>query len=150
MKLTKEQKQYIINKYIDEFEVKIDKQKTIEITNIIFNKNEIENIVYMFRNDCFDLIVNVKDRDIILSNYKTKEETINYIDTLKNFYNITETEITGELFDINDFNEDDIIQIVPQEKKINLKKINLKFCKLEHSICSFFDFRGLINMNYFF
>lgn len=150
MKLTKEQKQYIINKYIDEFEVKIDKQKKIEITNIIFNKNEIENIGYMFRNDCFDLIVNVKDRDIILSNYKTKEETINYIDTLKNFYNITETEITGELFDINDFNEDDIIQIVPQEKKINLKKINLKFYKLEHSICSFFDFRGLINMNYFF
>ena len=94
MKLTKEQKQYIINKYIDEFEVKIDKQKTIEITNIIFNKNELENIGYMFRNDCFDLIVNVKDRDIILSNYKTKEETINYIDTLKNFYNITETEIT--------------------------------------------------------
>jgi len=31
-----------------------------------------------------------------------------------------------------------------------LKKINLKFYKLEHSICSFFDLRGLKNMNYFF
>jgi len=130
MKLTKEQKQYIINKYIDEFEVKIDKEKTIEITNIIFNKNELENIGYMFRNDCFDLIVNVKDRDIILSNYKTKEETTDYIDTLRNFYKITETEITGELFDINDYNEDDIIQIIPQEKKNKFEKNKFKILQI--------------------
>lgn len=130
MKLTKEQKQYIINKYIDEFEVKIDKQKTIEITNIIFNKNELENIGYMFRNDCFDLIVNVEDRDIILSNYKTKEETINYIDTLRNFYKITETEIIGELFDINDFNEEDIIQIIPQEKKNKFEKNKFRILQI--------------------
>ena len=51
MKLTKEQKQYIINKYIDEFEVKIDKEHNVTITNIIFNKNELENIGYMFRKD---------------------------------------------------------------------------------------------------
>ncbi len=130
MKLTKEQKQYIINKYIDEFEVKIDKQHNVTITNIIFNKNELENIGYMFRNDCFDLIVNVKDRDIILSNYKTKEETINYIDTLRNFYKITETEITGELFDINDFNEDDIIQIIPQEKNNKFEKNKFKILQI--------------------
>lgn len=130
IKLTKEQKQYIINKYIDEFEVKIDKQKTIEITNIIFNKNELENIGYMFRNDCFDLIVNVKDRDIILSNYKTKEETTDYIDTLRNFYKITETEITGELFDINNYSEDDIIQIIPQEKKNKFEKNKFKILQI--------------------
>lgn len=130
MKLTKEQKQYIINKYINEFEVKVDKEKTIEITNIIFNKNELENIGYMFRNDCFDLIVNVKDRDIILSNYKTKEGTINYIDTLRNFYKITETEVTGEIFDINDYNEDDIIQIIPQEKKNKFKKNKFKILQI--------------------
>lgn len=117
IKLTKDQKQYIINKYIDEFEVKIDNQHNVDITNIIFNKNELENIGYMFRNDCFDMIVNVKDKNVILSNYKTKEETINYIDTLRNFYKITETEITGELFDIDNYDEDDIIQIIPQEKK---------------------------------
>ena len=130
MKLTKEQKQFIINKYIDEFEVKIDKDHNVQITNIIFNKNELENIGYMFRNDCFDLIVNVKDRDIILSNYKTKEETMSYIDTLRNFYNITETEITGELFDINDYSDDDIIQIIPQEKKNKFEKNKFKILQI--------------------
>ena len=33
---------------------------------------------------------------------------------------------------------------------IKLHKINLKFYKLEHNICSFLDLRGLKNMNYFF
>ena len=130
IKLTKEQKQFIINKYIDEFEVKVDKDHNVQITNIIFNKNELENIGYMFRNDCFDLIVNVKDRDIILSNYKTKEETMSYIDTLRNFYNITETEITGELFDINDYSDDDIIQIIPQEKKNKFEKNKFKILQI--------------------
>jgi site-specific DNA recombinase len=130
MKLTKEQKQYIINKYIDEFEVKIDKQYNVTITNIIFNKNEIENIGYMFRNDCFDMIVNVEDRDIILSNYKSEEETTNYIDTLRNFYKVTETEITGELFDINDYSNNIIIQIIPQEKKNKFEKIKFKILQI--------------------
>lgn len=131
MKLTQEQKQYIINKYIDEFEVKFDKEKTIEITNIIFNKNEIENIGYMFRNDCFDMIINVKDRDLIISNYKSEEETTNYISTLRNFYNVKETEITGELFDINEFSNDEIIQIIPQEKKNKFEKNKFKILQIE-------------------
>jgi hypothetical protein len=130
MKLTKEQKQYIINKYIDEFEIKIDKQYNVTITNIIFNKNEIENIGYMFRNDCFDMIVNVEDRDIILSNYKTEEETTTYIDTLRNFYKVTETEITGELFDINEFKTDEIIQIIPQEKKNKFEENKFKILQI--------------------
>ena len=129
-KLLKEQKQYIINKYIEEIEIDIDKDYNVSILNIIFNKNEIENIGYMFRNDCFDMIVNVKDKDVILSNYKTKEETINYIDTLRNFYKITETEITGELFDIDNYDEDDIIQIIPQEKKNKFEKNKFKILQI--------------------
>lgn len=42
----------------------------------------------MFRSDCFDMIVNIEERDIILSNIKNKDETDNYIETLRNFYNI--------------------------------------------------------------
>ena len=68
----------------------------------------------MFRNDCFDMIVDVCDRDIILSNIKIEEETKSYISTLRNFYNIKETTIQADLLDINSFNMDDIIQIIPQ------------------------------------
>lgn len=93
--LSQEQKQYIINKYIDEIEISSDNNHNISILNIIFNKNEIENIGLMFRNDCFDMVVNVEDRDVILSNIKDNEETKNYINTLRNFYNVVETEITS-------------------------------------------------------
>lgn len=128
--LSKEQKQYIINKYIDEIEINSDNNHNISILNIIFNKNEIENIGLMFRNDCFDMIVNVEDKDIILSNIKSNEETKNYINTLRNFYNVVETEITSELFDINDYS-DDIIQIIPQEKKNKFEKNKFTILQIE-------------------
>ena len=90
-KLSQEQKQFIINKYIDEIGIDVDKDYNVSIANIIFNKNEIENIGYMFRNDCFDMIVNVNERDIILSNYKNEQEKNDYVYNLRNFYNIKET-----------------------------------------------------------
>ena len=31
----------------------------------------------MFRNDCFDMVVNINEKDIILSNEKTKEDIDN-------------------------------------------------------------------------
>lgn len=130
MKLTQEQKQYIINKYINKLEVEIDKEHNVDITNITFNKNEIENIGYMFRNDCFDMIVNVNDRDLIISSYKNGEETTKYISTLRNFYNIKETEIEGELLDINEFNSDEIIQIIPQKKKNKFEKNRFKILQI--------------------
>ena len=121
-KLSKEQKQYLINKYIDEIEIDIDKNYNVSILNILFNKNEIENIGYMFRNDCFDMIVNINNRDIILSNYKNGSETKNHISSLRNFYKVTETEIDGKLFDINDYSDNEIIQIIPQEKDNKFEK----------------------------
>ena len=121
-KLSKEQKQYLINKYVDEIEIDIDKDYNVSILNILFNKNEIENIGYMFRTDCFDMVINVENRDIILSNYKNENQKQSYISTLRNFYKIKETEIVGELFDIKSFNKNEIIQIIPHEKENKFEK----------------------------
>ena len=129
--MSQEQKQYIINKYIDEIEINSDNNNNVSILNIIFNKNEIENIGYMFRNDCFDMIVDACDRDIILSNTKSEEETKSYISTLRNFYNIKETTIQADLLDINSFNMDDIIQIIPQEKSSKFEKNKFTILQIE-------------------
>ena len=129
--LSQDQKQYIINKYIDEIEISSDNNHNVSILNIIFNKNEIENIGLMFRNDCFDMIVNVEDRDIILSHVKSDEETKSYISTLRNFYNIKETTIQTELFDIAKFNSDEVIQIIPQEKKSKFEKNKFTILQIE-------------------
>ena len=130
-KLSQEQKQHIINKYIDEIELDMDKNYNVSILNINFNKNEIENIGYMFRNDCFDMVVSIEDRDIIISNWKTEEETASYISSLRNFYKIKESEITGELFDINNLNIGDIIQIIPQQKNNKFEKNTFKILEIE-------------------
>ncbi len=129
-KLSQEQKQYIINKYIDEIEISSDNHHNISILNIIFNKNEIENIGLMFRNDCFDMVVNIEDKDVILSNVKSNEEIKKYIKTLRKFYNVVETKITSELFDINDYCED-IIQIIPQEKQNKFEKNKFTILQIE-------------------
>lgn len=129
--LSQEQKQFLINKYIDEIEISVDKDYNVTITNIIFNKNEIENIGYMFRNDCFDIIVNVNERDIILSNYKKEQEKNDYVATLRNFYNIKETTISADTFDINNFSEDDVIQIIPQEKSSKFDKNKFTILQIE-------------------
>lgn len=121
-KLSQEQKQFIINKYIDEIEIDVDKDYNVSIANIVFNKNKIENIGYMFRNDCFDMIVNINERDIIISNYKNEQEKNDYVYNLRNFYNIKETTIQADSFDINSFNTDDVIQIIPREKKSKFDK----------------------------
>ncbi len=42
----------------------------------------------MFRNDCFDLTVNINDKDVILSNERTKDDITKYIESLSKFYKI--------------------------------------------------------------
>ena len=130
-KLTSEQKQFIINKYIDEIEIEIDKDYNVIIQNIIFNKKEIENIAYMFRNDCFDMVININNQDIILSNYQNEIDTQKYIKTLRNFYNIKETTIYDNMFNINELSIDDIIQIIPQEKESKFEKNKFTILEIE-------------------
>lgn len=130
-KLTQEQKQFLINKYIDEIEIGSDNSHNVTILNIVFNKNEIENIGYMFRNDCFDMVISVNERDVILSGAKNNENTKEYVSALRKFYNIKETTIQSELFDITEYNKDEIIQIIPQEKNNKFDKNRFTILQIE-------------------
>ena len=85
----------------------------------------------MFRNDCVDMIVNIDERDAILSNYKNEQEKNEYITTLRNFYNIKETTIVGDIFDIKDLKTDDVIQIIPQEKSSKFDKNKFTILQIE-------------------
>ena len=130
-KLDSSQKYYIINKYIDEIKIDIDKNYNVSINDIIFNKNGIENIGYMFRSDCFDMIINIDERDAILSNYKNEFKTQEYIESLREFYNIKETTIQADLFNINEYDKDNIIQIIPQERKTKFEKNKFTILEIE-------------------
>ena len=76
------------------------------------------------------MVVDLNDKDIILSDVKNEKQTKAYIEALRNFYNINETIIESESFDINEFN-DGIIQIIPQEKKNKFDKNKFTILQIE-------------------
>lgn len=121
-KLTKEQKSKLIMKYIDSIEIERVKDEIV-IKKININKKEIMNIGYMFRNDCFDMIININDRDIILSNEKTKDDIDKYINSLSKFYNISPVTIEKDKLNLGELdNNSNILQIIPNKKNHKFDK----------------------------
>lgn len=125
-KLLKEQKQELVFKYIDNISIEIDKNKNVTIKQININEKEIKNICYMFRENCFDLVVNFNDKSIILSNYKSKEDIDNYIKSLSEFYKINKSNINIKSFSLEKLNKDNnLSQIIPNKKDNRFDKENL-------------------------
>ena len=121
-KLTKEQKSKLIMKYIDSIEIERVKDEIV-IKKININKKEIMNIGYMFRNDCFDMAININDRDIILSNEKTKDDIDKYINSLSKFYNISPVTIEKDKLNLGELdNNNNILQIIPNKKNHKFDK----------------------------
>ncbi len=116
-----EQKVELITKYIDSIEI-VKKKDEIIIKKININKKEIKNIGYMFRNDCFDMAVNINDRDIILSNERTKEDITKYIESLNKFYKIAPITIEKDKLDISSLSNDSLLQIIPNKKENKFEK----------------------------
>lgn len=120
-KLTKEQKAELITKYIDSIEIEKKKDEII-IKKININKKEIQNIGYMFRNDCFDMAVNINDRDVILSNERTKEDITKYIESLSKFYKIAPITIEKDKLDIDSLSNNSLLEIIPNKKENKFEK----------------------------
>ena len=123
-KLPKEQKQELVFKYIDNISIEIDKKKNVSIKKININKKEIKNIGYMFRENCFDLVINSNDKNLILSNYKSKEDIESYIKSLSKFYKIKRNNFNS--INLKEFNKDnDLLQIIPNKKESRFDKENI-------------------------
>lgn len=121
-KLTKEQKSKLIMKYIDSIEIKKVKDEIV-VKKININKREIMNISYMFRNDCFDMAININDRDIILSNEKTNDDIDKYINSLSKFYNISPIIIEKDKLNLEELdNDNNLLQIIPNKKNHKFDK----------------------------
>ena len=76
----------------------------------------------MFRNDCFDMVVNINEKDIILSNEKTKEDINKYISSLSKYYKINSITINKEKFDINNLSSNSVLQVIPNKKQSKFDK----------------------------
>ena len=76
----------------------------------------------MFRNDCFDMVVNIIEKDIILSNEKTKEDINKYISSLSKYYKINSITIDKEKLDINNLSSNSVLQVIPNKKQSKFDK----------------------------
>ena len=125
-KLSKEQKQELVFKYIDNISVEVDKKKNVSIKKININKKEINNIGYLFRENCFDLLVNSNDKNLILSNYKSKEEIESYVKSLSEFYKIKQNNLNIDSINLEELNQSsDVLQIIPSKKESKFDKESL-------------------------
>ena len=125
-KLSKEQKQELIFKYIDNISIEVDKKKNVSIKKININKKEIKNIGYMFRENCFDLVISSNDKNLILSNYNSKEDLDSYIKSLSEFYNITQNNLNIDSINLEELNQkNSLLQIIPNKKQSRFDKENL-------------------------
>ena len=111
----------LINKYIDFIEICKNKEEII-IKNIKINNKELENFGYLFRNDCFDMVLNINEQSLILSNEKTKEQIDNYIKSLSKFYNVKSTKLNKKLLSLDEIKTDNAFQIIPNKNKNKLEK----------------------------
>ena len=95
-----------------------------------------ENDIYHLE---FKMPLHDNDLAIVIYLKDTKEKDINrYVDTLRNFYNIKETIIQADSFDITELNTDDVIQIIPQEKSSKFEKN--KFTILQIEVINYLNF----------
>lgn len=125
-KLPKEQKQELIFKYIDNISIEIDKKKNVSIKKININKKEIKNIGYMFRENCFDLVINSNDKNLILSNYKSKDNIESYIKSLSEFYKIKQNNYNFSSVNLDELNKDNgLLQVIPNKKEARFDKENI-------------------------
>lgn len=125
-KLSKEKKQELVFKYIDNISIEVDKKKNVSIKKIIINKKEINNIGYLFRENCFDLVVNSNDKSLILSNYNSKEDIDNYIKSLSEFYKITQNNLNIDSVNLEELGQkNSLFQIIPNKKENKFQKESL-------------------------
>lgn len=125
-KLSKEQKQELVFKYIDNISIKVDKNKNVSIKKININKKEINNIGYLFRENCFDLVINSNDKNLILSNYKSRQDMDSYIKSLSEFYKITQKSLNIDSINLEELNQNnDVLQIIPNKKEARFNKESL-------------------------
>ena len=125
-KLSKEQKQGLVFKYIDNISIEVDKKKNVSIKKININKKEINNIGHLFRENCFDLVVDSNDKSLILSNYNSKADLESYIKSLSKFYKIKQNNLNIDSINLEKLNQNNVVlQIIPNKKESRFNKESL-------------------------
>ncbi len=80
----------------------------------------------MFRENCFDLVINSNDKNIILSNYQSNEDIENYTKSLSEFYKINQRNLNINSLNLEELNKDNnLLQIIPNKKDKRFDKETL-------------------------
>lgn len=80
----------------------------------------------MFRENCFDILINSNDKNIILSNYQSNEDMEKYIKSLSEFYKINQTNLNIKSLNLEELNKDNnLLQIIPNKKDNRFDKETL-------------------------
>lgn len=80
----------------------------------------------MFRQNCFDILINSNDKNIILSNYQTNEDMEKYIKSLSELYKINQSNLNIKSLNLEELKkENNLLQIIPNKKDNRFDKETL-------------------------
>ena len=80
----------------------------------------------MFRQNCFDILINSNDKNIILSNYQTNEDMEKYIKSLSELYKINQSNFNIKSLNLEELKkENNLLQIIPNKKDNRFDKETL-------------------------
>lgn len=86
----------------------------------------------MFRENCFDLVINFNDKNLILSNYKSKEDIESYIKSLSEFYKIKQNNYNFSSVNLDELNKDNgLLQVIPNKKETRFDKENITLLSIK-------------------
>ena len=115
-KLTEEEKQKIIQTYVDNIEltIEIDKEtneKIIGIKNIEIKESKINNMAFMFREEIMDMTIKKEEKNILISKPKKQKEINEFVSKIKEFYTVEA--IKTSICTIDEIDPEKVIKIIP-------------------------------------
>ena len=78
----------------------------------------------MFRENCFDILINSNDKNIILSNYQSNEDMEKYIKSLSEFYKINQSNLNIKSLNLEELNKEIKNIFIIQQLTKNVNNFN--------------------------
>lgn len=121
--LDKEQKRVIVAEYIEQLEIKYDpKKKEVKITNIHFKERKIFNLAFMMKEQLMDMTVVKDNKNILVSQPKSKKEIGEFITELQKYYKVNTMEINIDDIVFEDMDANRVVKIMPIKNTTTYKK----------------------------
>lgn len=120
--LDKDQKRIIVADYVDKIEINIDSKRNVKVTNIKFREKKIFNLAFMMKEQLMDMTIKKDEKNILISQTKTKKEIDEFIKSLQKYYKVNVMEVEIDDIKLEKLDSNKVVKIMPIKNTTLYKK----------------------------